>query len=80
MVTILNIEPGSYMSVMARFLYNSVSAGLRKSSLVKSKAGRLAMPKMAPVLGSITMIVPPLALCFSMALSSSRSTIFWIKR
>ena len=68
---ILNVEPGSKISVIARFLH---WWGEKSQKLLGLKTGRTARAKISPVRGTIAMAMPVFALCLLMPFSSAFST------
>src|SRR3954469_4801470 len=76
-VMTLFTEPGSYTDTMAGFWSRAV---VKSAKCDGSKLGYVAMARMSPVWGSMTITVPPLAL-FSLTASASASwTRYWISR
>jgi hypothetical protein len=74
-VTILKVDPGSTMSVIARLRRASI---VLCSMLLRSKLGRLARARISPVCGRMRMQVAILGRNCLTAASSSLSTICWM--
>ncbi len=70
-MTTLNVEPGSYVSVTARFRWYPLGT-LEKS--LASKPGATAIARMPPVLGSSTIAVPSVACHRATVVRSTDST------
>ena len=73
---VLNVEPGSNASVIA--LLRQIPGSLYSKKLSGLKDGALAMARISPVFGFITIAIPLFALLPETALTSSFSAIYWI--
>src|SRR5229473_2950877 len=68
-VMTLNVDPGSYSALTARFMRDSAGASLATLGL---KRGQLAIAKISPLFGFITITLPASACVFSIAASNLR--------
>ena len=75
MVTILKVDPGSYMSVAARFRRTSAGA---EPNLLASNVGAFAIASTAPVCVSMTIAVAPFAPQLRTVLTRISSAAAWI--
>src|SRR6266851_3754341 len=71
----LNVDPGSYSAVTARFIRVSAGASLAELGL---NFGQFASARISPLFGFTTITLPAMACVLAMAAPSSRSAMYWI--